>query len=353
MKMIFLLGTAAALLALSAHAEPNECVAGLLPNVTISTSSQQLDMAILKVIDEKTFRDFQRGGSGAAKFPIKAVPIEANGNYQEWDRKRREYLEVNRFNLSYDEAFLLVRREIPEVAYAAYKDCLVRGSNAPGIHIFIDDYTDKEAFVTIKWTPPPDVTGTLGPTTVTVEASGTSPEMAKLPPVTLGAGHSRQLTFPLVQSEPLVVSASTASGFSDRTKLDVSSSKLNFPATPPRKNPTVKDVILKALDEGKTCVARLGGDENWALANKYWNNVYEVRYLSADETWQSNGREDDARRSTQSHRGPSLAKGQVNIYNVLFALGEEGALTAVGPPLGRSNLSTGTLYCPFTEADLR
>lgn len=144
MKVIALLGAAAALCAFSVRAQPNECVAGLIPNVTISAGSQRLDMAVLKVIDEKTFREFQRDSSGSAKFPIKGIPIEASGNYQEWDKKRREYLEVNKFDLSYDEAFLLMRREIPEVAYAAYKECLVRGSNTPGIHIIVDDYNDKK-----------------------------------------------------------------------------------------------------------------------------------------------------------------------------------------------------------------
>lgn len=344
------------------YAEPNECVAGLLPNVTISTSSQQLDMAVLKVIDEKTFQEFKRGGSASAKFPIKGVPIEASGNYQEWDAKRREYLQVNRFDLSYDEAFLLVRREIPEVAYSVYKECLARGSNAPGIHIIIDDYSDKEAFVTVRWTPPPNESGSLGPTTVNVEASGTTPEMSKLPPITLGAGHSRPLTFPLVTGSAFVVTASTASGFSQRKTLEISPAKLHIPDVQQPRQITLKDLLIKALDEGKVCVVRLG-DHDWSnkpgayegapRATSAIDNLFEVRYESDTETWRSHGRAGGAIPMLGVHRGPSLAKQQVNIYNELYKLGEDGLLTAEGRGAGRSSFKTGRLFCPISISDLR
>jgi len=363
MKLSQLLA-AIAIIALPAisRAEPNECVAGLIPNVTISASSQHLNMAVLKIIDEETYRELRKGGSGSAKFPIKGVPIEASGNYQEWDTKRRTYLEVNKFDLSYDEAFLLFRREIPEVAYAAYKECLVRGSNAPGVHIIVDDYNDKTAFVTIRWSPPPTGAGTLGPTTVTVEAVGTTPEMSKLLPITLGAGHSRPLTFPLVAGTPFVVTASTADGYSARRKLDVSPDKLKIPDVPEEKQIVIKDLLIKALDEGKVCVVRLG-EHDWSnkpgayvgapRATSAIDNLYEVRYESDTETWRSHGRNDDAYPSLGVHRGPSLAKQQINIYNQLYTLGEDGSLITAGRGLGRLGFKTGRLFCPIATSDLR
>lgn len=364
MKAIALLGAAAALCVFSVRAEPNECVAGLLPNVTISTSSQRLNMAVLKVIDEKTYRDLQRGGSGGLSIPLKAlpVPIEANASYQEWDTKRREYFELNKFDLSYDESFLLVRREIPEVAYAAYKECLVRTSSAFGVHIIIDDYNDKEVFVTLKWTPPPNPSGSSGATKVNVEASGTTPEMSKLPEITLGAGHARPLTFPLVAGSPFIITASTDAGFSQRKTLEVSPQKLKIPDARPPRQITIKDLLIKALDEGKVCVVRLG-EQDWAnkpgayvggpRATSAIDNLFEVRYESDTETWRSHGRNGDAYPMLGVHRGPSLAKQQVNIYNELYALGEDGLLTSLGRGADRNSFKTGRLFCPISTSDLR
>lgn len=352
----------ASALSFSAYAEPNSCVAGLIPNVTMSMSSRQLDMAVLKLVDENAFNELQKGGSGALKIPIKGVPVEAGGSYQEWDRRRRQYLEVNKFDLSYDESFLLVRRVVPEIAYSAYKECLMSASNVPGVHIIVDDYTDKEAFVTVRWTPPPNESGSMGPTTVSVEASGTTAEMSKLPDITLGAGHSRLLTFPLTPGSILVITASTKSGFSQRRVLDVSSRKLAIPDTQQARQVTVKDLLIKALDEGKVCVVRLG-EHDWSNRPEAYlgapastssiDNLFEVRYESDSETWRSHGRYRDASPMLGVYRGPSLAKQQINIYNVLYALGEDGVLTALGPGVGRDAFKVGRLFCPISTGDVR
>jgi hypothetical protein len=127
------------------------CFNELLQQKLDYTSTEDLRLATLAQISEKTYDAFRRDGKLSAQYGI----LSGSASYADFSDKRRQYFSQHKLDLSYYQAISTSSRTLGREAYAVITDCIGKvASHADGFHWLytIDDPT--AASVQFFWRSP-------------------------------------------------------------------------------------------------------------------------------------------------------------------------------------------------------
>jgi hypothetical protein len=128
--------------------DPCGCNAGLVPEVMSSSSNSQVQLAYLKLIDQKQFDESKKSGGISGNY---LGIISASADYSEFDKKRSELFSKTNFRLSASESQSLMFSTVKTDAWGACKKQCIQSQ--AGFNCDVSEETDNVVGASCSWRP--------------------------------------------------------------------------------------------------------------------------------------------------------------------------------------------------------
>ena len=140
-------------LALPGLASANGCDPALfmINENTDLLTNKVVRLAFLKTMTRAQFDAARKGGSGKAKIPIKGVPIEAYGSYEQAKEAAEQEASVLQYTLDDNESVQLITNRVSEAGVSGYIACLQ--NQGQGIVAWVTKPSGKYIQVAVLFKP--------------------------------------------------------------------------------------------------------------------------------------------------------------------------------------------------------
>jgi hypothetical protein len=139
--------------AVAAPSTISECAVALTPQVNITTLDERTKYAWLNIISEKTYDSAKTAikGSGDVKLLDLIKVGNAEASYEQFNEKRREYLQVNKGEYDHALALSIFTQSLPTEAYTSWTQCVDNVTRTPGIHAWFQEDTRGTAVLYVRY----------------------------------------------------------------------------------------------------------------------------------------------------------------------------------------------------------
>lgn len=153
----------------TARAQISACTAVLIPDVDTAQSDERIRLTFLKTMSSAKFSSLKDSGGIGATIPVKGVPINLYGSWDQLQTAIQE--ETSRLDETYssDRSTNYLRTSLSQISASAYTRCLELQSN--GVFLWVKALTPDTANVQIRWAPGP---GQGGPQKIQFQLKGAS-----------------------------------------------------------------------------------------------------------------------------------------------------------------------------------
>ena len=134
----------------AASAQVEKCEAALIVDNTTKFDLLEMQLTMLQSVEQKTYDEMKRGGS--VTLPIPDFPVTAG--WDEFQKKRTEYLKRFSFNYNRDEAHAYYSTRMPDNSVTNYMNCLLAVKKS-GFEAYLANATPEHATLLIQYVAPP------------------------------------------------------------------------------------------------------------------------------------------------------------------------------------------------------
>jgi hypothetical protein len=152
------------------------CNPALFKDYSTGTKTADETFAVLDIVDQDNFAEFQKAFSGNINIPIYGVPVSFGASYSSFDQQRAQLHKQYQTNYASKAAQGWLDIRFSTKGSSLYMQCLeAYVKTAHGIHLWVKDVSPQSAVVYLQWNPPPG----LGAVEAVVTAQGAADWMNK------------------------------------------------------------------------------------------------------------------------------------------------------------------------------
>jgi len=134
------------------------CNAVLILNTVVTSNQRDVRLAVLKVIDIKTFEKLKRASSDGLSLSIPGYgDLKGNEDFKSLSEYRNSVFQQESYNLSEQDSLTTIKQFVPDKAIAEWSRCkeICIPATRNGLHA-IEEYSDEQiVFASFAWNPPP------------------------------------------------------------------------------------------------------------------------------------------------------------------------------------------------------
>ena len=141
---------ACSMVALASYAQEN-CSSVLVRNIEQNSSDVVAEYSYYRMVDTKEEFDQAKSASASGQYNL----IQASASYDEYSKRRREYLSQSNISMSSNHSERYFSSTVSESNVAAWRDCMARRGQA--VIVYAKDITPVGVTLVVSYDPPADV----------------------------------------------------------------------------------------------------------------------------------------------------------------------------------------------------
>lgn len=134
-----------------------DCKSVLIKTALTESSSNELRLSLLSIIDRETFEDLRKEGSGGANLSFDALSIGTSSDWAAFNRERTRELQLYDFRYDAQHAYHYAASFLPAANANAFVDCL--RETRKGFRALLHEVTTSSVGLVLRWDPPAGVEG--------------------------------------------------------------------------------------------------------------------------------------------------------------------------------------------------